>query len=105
MQSVVKLACRGTESKPHGQRMLKPRFRYITNGAVGWQLISDNANVRAMHITGAMLWGESTMEDYRGAFVCQGCGNKLDRRGDKLIPHLDRAREQRRKIVFLDELN
>jgi hypothetical protein len=104
MQAVVKLACRGTKRKSHDQRILKPRFRYITNGAKGWQLIGTSKQMRAVHITGAMLWGESTVEDYRHDLVCLGCGNKLDRLGDNLVPRLDRARERGDKIVFLDEL-
>lgn len=103
MQSVVKLACRGSARKPHDQRMLKPRFRYFTNGAEGWQVLGGSV-ARPVHLTGAMLGGDSTIEDYSHDFVCRGCGNRLDRHGDKLIPRLDQARAESKKIIYLDEL-
>jgi hypothetical protein len=106
MQHTVKLACRGSLRKPHdvpNGRMLKPRFRHFSNGAQGWQVLGGSGS-RSVHITGAMLWGDATLEDYRHEFVCEGCGNKLDRLGDKLISRLDQAREAGEKVLFLDQL-
>ena len=93
--------------KPHDLprgRMLKQRFRYISNGSTGWQVIGGSAHLQTTDLTGALLSGESTAEDGRHDFVCEGCGNKLDRRGTNLVARLDQARESGDKVLYLDQL-
>ncbi|MCS3844795.1 hypothetical protein [Microbacterium sp. AK031] len=103
MSFTVKLACRKCTGRTP---RIVARFRWIAStGATGWQRLDGEAHLRVQDITGAMLWGESSAADGSHDVACKGCGTKLDRRGDKLVPRLDRARDVGEKILFLEDLN
>ncbi|MBM7025037.1 hypothetical protein [Clavibacter zhangzhiyongii] len=99
----VKLACYGTKEKGHDQRIVA-KFRWIAaTGATGWHRLDRPAYLKMEDLTYAMVINlESSAADGRHDFLCEGCGNKVDRLGSSVVARLERARANKEKVVPMD---